>query len=315
MKETENKISAIIKAIFPTERMKEQRRIRRDFLQNKKRNQSEEEEYQFLRNEKLLETLVEYNYSENYLVDVTKRKKNEDIIIVMGINPGGGRMIPENKDIKINQKLLCIDNENVKKGSNKEKLIKILSKEEIIFQNYHNKNYKLFKDINGKLFWTLKPQEEWKKLLEKIIQSQEKKELIHEFEKIYNEEIEKSGPYIVFGDLFWYADGTQSNIEEIIKDFNGISIKIKELIDIYIEYYNPKMIVITNAYASNLVESAISKEHYYKSSDGDVIYYKKDNKKIPIVFSGMVSGKRAMDNYSYIRLQKKIENLYREECI
>lgn len=312
MQDTEKKISEIIEEVFPIEKMKEQKRIRRNFLQNKKRNQREEEEYKVLENEDSLMELVEYNYSKNYLVDLTKRKKDEHIILVMGINPGGGRIIPENRNIEINQKLLCINNENVKKGSYKEKLIKILSEKGIIFQNYHNKNYNLFEGIEGKLFWTLKTKEEWKMILEKNIKDiEEKKELLKTFENIYGEEVDKSGPYIVFGDLFWYADGTQSNIEAVIKDFNGINTKVKELMDIYIEYYNPKIIVITNAYASHLVEEAIPKENYYKPSEVDVIYYQINNKKIPIVFSGMVSGQRTMDTYSYIRLKNRIENLYK----
>ena len=152
----------------------------------------------------------------------------------------------------------------------------------------------------------------------------------------------KNGPYIIYGDLFYYADGKQDNIRKTINNYinkdternkkndekkeenqNNLNKKIKEIIDIYIKFYEPKMIVITNAYASDLIKEALKsnskiideecniKNNKEKEEDYDAIEYKNDkNEEIPIIFSGMVSGGHALDKYSYIRIQNRIKKIY-----
>lgn len=124
----------------------------------------------------------------------------------------------------------------------------------------------------------------------------------------------KSGPYIVFNDLFCYADGNQNNIKEIIKHYDEIKKEnkrdkleiIKEIIDLYIGYYNPKMIVITNAYASDLIKESLSKET--KGIEEDYIKYNN----VDIIFSGRIGGGN-MDKYSRYRLKKRINEIYNKE--
>ena len=82
---------------------------------------------------------------------------------------------------------------------------------------------------------------------------------------------------------------------------------IKKIIELNIAYYNPKLIVVTNAFASDLIETAVSNEESNKNKKyEDVLYYKN----VPIILSGMVSGRRIMDTYSRVRLEDRIKEIY-----
>ena len=79
--------------------------------------------------------------------------------------------------------------------------------------------------------------------------------------------------------------------------------------ELNIEYYNPKLIVITNAKASRLVEEALeNEEENINRKHRDVLIYKKT----PIILGSMVSGRRIMDIFSQERLRDRIEELYEE---
>ena len=66
------------------------------------------------------------------------------------------------------------------------------------------------------------------------------------------------------------------------------------------------MMVVTNAYASDLIKDALKGNA--EKNEEDMLFYKETY----IIFSGMVSGQRAVDKYSYIRLKRRIEELYKK---
>lgn len=120
----------------------------------------------------------------------------------------------------------------------------------------------------------------------------------------------KNGPLVFFSDLIYYADKCQENIKKILEreDNDRLDHNIEKIIDLFIEYYNPKILVITNAYASDLVINAF--RHYIGNDIVDSFTYKKNNRKTLIIFSGMVSGGRTLDKYSFVRLKKDITKKY-----
>ena len=151
---------------------------------------------------------------KEYLIDVPKEN-----ILVIGINPNKSKEEIKNK---LNRRPLCLDidstleiiNENLKK-----QLISLLDEKDI-YQKYYYPNYKLFKDMGGRLFWSYYSKEEfWGNLSKIFTEIDNKEELIDILEYIINTEMKKNGPCIVFGDLFWYVDGNQKNIEAAIKKF------------------------------------------------------------------------------------------------
>ena len=113
---------------------------------------------------------------------------------------------------------------------------------------------------------------------------------------------------LCFGDLIWYSDGTQENLKKSLRMKKSYFYdNIKKIIELNIAYYNPKLIVVTNAFASDLIETALLNEESNKNREyEDVLYYKN----IPIILSGMVSGRRIMDTYSRIRLEDRIKEIY-----
>lgn len=113
---------------------------------------------------------------------------------------------------------------------------------------------------------------------------------------------------LCFGDLIWYSDGTQKNLKKSLRMKKSYFYdNIKKIIELNIAYYNPKLIVVTNAFASDLIETALLNEESNKNREyEDVLYYKN----IPIILSGMVSGRRIMDTYSRIRLEDRIKEIY-----
>ncbi len=113
---------------------------------------------------------------------------------------------------------------------------------------------------------------------------------------------------LCFGDLIWYSDGIQENLKKSLRMKKSYFYEnIKKIMELNIAYYNPKLIVVTNAFASDLIKKAVSNEELNKNRDyKDVLYYKN----VPIILSGMVSGRRSMDTYSRARLEDRIKEIY-----
>ncbi len=318
MKKEEKEIYKILVELIKPDDMEKIKNIRKESLLMKAETEGltkkEQDELDNLENIDINE-LVAMNYSSNYLIDIKEDKK----VLVMGINPGGGTKIKE--DLNTNQKFLCIDVDE-EKYKNKDWFEELKNKE-IIYQNYYYRNYNLFKNIGGRLFWSAYDLKEIEKNLKRSL-SEETMKKLEELYNSYNDEEKakgKKGPYVVYGDLFYYADGTQDNIKNNInkcikeneKETND---KIKQILDIHIDFYKPKMIVITNAFASDLLKNALKEEAKIigengkienNSDDHDAVEYRE----IPVIFSGMVSGGHSLDKYSYIRLQRRIEKIYK----
>ena len=283
--------------------------------------------------------------------------KNNNVL-VLGCNPGGGDWIKNNL-----YEFLGFDKENFDQNSEESKVLDILEGINI-YENYHYLNYKLFKGIEGKFFWAYETLENIINLSNKIIgkiendeynkleenKKNEKKNKIQKLGKekisetikeIYEKENQKKGPYIIFADLFCYANGKQSDLKDYIEENykidndkqNGKQTKnnelkeryklrrnIKEILKCYIEYYNSKMIVVTNAYASDLIYEALfakgNKRFDIKKQEKiyDAINVKCGNQTVPIIFSGMVSGGHSLDKYSYLRLKRRIEEVFSCKC-
>jgi len=117
-------------------------------------------------------------------------------------------------------------------------------------------------------------------------------------------------------DLFYFRMTSQKDANDVIgikKDNDGNITKInkfgEEQLKITFGIINeaePRCIVVANALASDIMlsyepfKSKIDKSRFEKFGYD---YYDVNGKKIPIVFSSMLSGQRALDNHSFRRLK------------
>jgi len=126
-------------------------------------------------------------------------------------------------------------------------------------------------------------------------------------------------------DLFFYRETEQSKIRDslekiFLKNTKSKNEKPEEqeinffreqfnLAWKFIEEFNPELILVNNALASKIIqkEKKINSDNFDEKKG--VHYIKIRDKKIPIFFSGMLSGQRALDNGSFKRLKWHIKNL------
>ena len=117
---------------------------------------------------------------------------------------------------------------------------------------------------------------------------------------MYHTEKMKKGPLLIFSNLFWYCDSNQTNLEaELVKSKEkDILNYVKEVLNYNIDYYNPKLIVVSNTYASRLIMKALGIK-----PDVDKLEYRN----IAIIFSRTVYPQNRIDRISRERLKSQIK--------
>lgn len=257
-----------------------------------------------------LDVLINKNYSEDFL---EKCDNTEDIVLVMGINPGGGKII--NEDEKVYSSLLFIRDEYF--DNDEKSLFDIFYKKYIY--TYHKENFEIFEGIDAKAHWAMDdylPDSDINTMIKNCCKIHDTDINGIDTERIismirYMQKKEKEmhkGPYVIFGDLLWYCEGNQRNIIRALKydNENELYENIKKILAMNMEYYKPKMICITNAKASNLIKDALGENAVYNGYRDVLIY-----NNVPIVLSGFVSYGR-LDEFSKIRLEDRIKQVYCE---
>ena len=122
-------------------------------------------------------------------------------------------------------------------------------------------------------------------------------------------------------DLFFYRETNQRDFKKKIirqdqgklNSFGNDQIKLtKELI---IEY-NPCLIIVVNAFASELIKKEIfsEKEIKFDESKGyDLFTWGENLKDVPIFFSSMLTGQRALDKHSFKRLKWHVKQALQDK--
>lgn len=228
---------------------------------------------------------------------IKEKTEKKNRILVFGINPAGGC-----KEAEETEYYEYILNEDLQKH---------LTKEETNV-GYFRQNYELFDKENTTMTWILKDEDALKKKF-----SDDKYTIC---KKVQQQEMKKKN-IIIFCDLVYYHDTNSNNIKKSISENYKLSLNkirkldfqenielienIEEIIKAHIEILDPKLIVVTNAFASQLICGALKNE---KDKDSSWISYKG----IPILFGGMVSGGHTMDIFSQNRLKRDISEKMKE---
>jgi hypothetical protein len=113
-------------------------------------------------------------------------------------------------------------------------------------------------------------------------------------------------------DLFFFRETNQVRAKSIIfknkseKEFTKFAEQQLALSKQLIENINPKIIVVANALASRIFKN------YFECKFDDSLGFhraKINNKEIPVFLASMLTGQRAMDNFSYQRLKWHINQV------
>ena len=235
------------------------------------------------RNRKLLPDLDDKRFAKEFLIDLSKfERPNYDKVMLFGINPGdAGKVIQNAPDFYFQ---FFSDNAMCKE-------LKIDA------SRYMRLNSELFNKIEARIFWS---EFKYGYALENFKKFSNYEKYLEEFKNMYNIERMKNGPLIIFSNLFWYNDSKQKNItDELKKVKEKDKLKyVKEYLNYNIDYYNPKLIVVSNTVASRLVMKALGIK-----PDVDKLEYRN----IPIIFSRTVYPQHRFDGISRERLKSQIK--------
>lgn len=106
-------------------------------------------------------------------------------------------------------------------------------------------------------------------------------------------------------DLFLYKETSQTDFKKRIMDGDSLNEFALEQIALFEEVLlaiEPKCIVVANAFGYELLRVHIKDDLSWDDARG-FHWFSKGGRKIPIFFSSMLSGQRALDRWSYERLK------------
>ncbi len=209
-KDYENKIYKLTQEILDDEiliEIKKQRReeIKRQLKLNIKEQTKKdlERELSFIDTDEKIKKLVKYNHSKNFLMDI---EPNEKVVLVMGINPGGGSEIIKHSEIT-NDSILFIKGEDLE--DEEKNSLKIFNKCYVFTHGYHKANYEIFKKINARAHWAkdnylsedeickiVKNSAEYNGIDFKSLDIKKISQAIENMQK--NERDQNNGPYVMF---------------------------------------------------------------------------------------------------------------------
>ena len=161
------------------------------------------------------------------------------------------------------------------------------------YGTYFSEGYKLFKDFGYNLLWRNSD------YLEDCIKN------IKDMKEIHKEYLRsktlQNDKYLIFTDLVYFKETNSKYMKKALSRYRN---DIFELFKMQINYYNPKLVLVANAFASKLLLGCIQKCEY---NDIEPKTYEKILE-VPIVFSAMLSNGNT-DKFSLIRLKREIEEL------
>lgn len=234
------------------------------------------------------EMLVDYEEKCLPLEDaIFNERIGDNNILVLGLNPAGNE-----QDVNREENCKIFLNYVKYKEEGKEQELR----GKLVNNGYFKPIYNLVNEVYKKdekdedkanFSWQNRKFDEIRKEIKKI---EEDEKNIKILEKHFNEL--KRRYTILIGDLFYYHETSSKDFIKKIKDTDkGFDKKIKNMLDLHIEKVLAKgktleFILINNARASKYIIKALTGEEKPITCH---VYNYKDDKQIPIFFSGMLS--------------------------
>lgn len=191
-------------------------------------------------------------------------------------------------------------------------------------RGFYSRPYRLFDDKVVKMFWAT--DEAYKEEIGNVYP-----EVKTAWEKCFDNEAEKQTDYIlVFADLFYQCERSQKELIKHLTSFekenltraerrkakekvkNELGENVKKIMELYMEYYNPELIVVTNRGASKLIKSAyIAYADDQLKDEIDIPY---DGRTVKCLFTSMLTGRGRLSNELYDRLKWRINDLLKNSA-
>lgn len=115
-------------------------------------------------------------------------------------------------------------------------------------------------------------------------------------------------------DLFFYRETNQGQLKKVILNKDGMNEfgrKQLELSKKLLEAIKPKIIVVVNAFASNVFYNEYNLKRNFDEELGCHVT-DLNGQSVPVFLASMLTGQRAMDNYSFERLKWHIKQVYEQ---
>lgn len=206
-----------------------------------------------------------------------------ECVLIFGINPSSSDI--DSSGYKKSVFLQCIDKEEF--NDQPEEIRKYA------YSTYFSQGYKLFRNFGYNLLWRNSD------YLEDCINGIKDMEEKHK-EYLRNKTLQND-KYLIFADLVYFKETNSKYMQKALLKYRN---EVFKLFKMQINYYKPKLILVANAFASNLLLECIQKCEY------NDIEPKTCEKvlEVPMVFSAMLSNGNT-DKFSFIRLKREIEEL------
>lgn len=118
-------------------------------------------------------------------------------------------------------------------------------------------------------------------------------------------------------DLFVYRQTNQNQFMRLVRDKKGVLNELgRDQLDIFLEALKeirPKVIVVSNAGSCGIIREYFKDRIVFDDTAG-YHWIKLDGTHVPIFFSSMLSGQRALDTGSYERLKWHVRQAYNKQA-
>lgn len=218
--------------------------------------------------------------------------RNNEFTLVVGLNPSATDIDAERGNI--DRLLLYVPYiDGIGNKHDPYEMIKHFGNSDLTYNNYFKQPCDLFLGKGFQPIWTNK------QYLQQISHNLETDE--YNFLNKYPD----TGKYVIFSDLLFYKETDSKVLWKILHNDSNLVASVTELFKLQIKFYNPKVVLINNAYGSRIIHDGLFKKSANQASAdyNSSIQYKRTR----IVFSALVSGGH-VDVFAFKRLKREIHN-------
>lgn len=210
-----------------------------------------------------------------------------DVILVLGLNPSSGDIDFSGEVADCH--LLYVPESNMGQNDNVTRANLNSQRRGYAYTKYFKTPVELFLNLGYHLCWYNK---EFLKVISRRLnlKDNETNYLVNSYKD--------TGKYLIFSDIMNIKELKSNNIKVILDNGPDIKAEVINLFLLQIDFFMPRLVLINSAYASHLICSQLE---FDANSVSEINY-----KGIPVLFTSMLTGVRALDKFNFNRLRADI---------